>query len=89
MNIRSNPFGNRSRDSAAASLSSWTGNHSERPSSRIPSSRIATCHGSNFRGSVLSQVKVAKTFNADGRTVSYAAGQAVTCYDCHNGPNGD
>jgi NAD-dependent SIR2 family protein deacetylase len=67
----------------------WVSRHQSVAESATARAGCATCHGSNFRGSVLSQVKVAKTFNADGRTVSYAAGQAVTCYDCHNGPNGD
>jgi hypothetical protein len=47
----------------------------------------ATCHGSTYRGTVLSQVKMAKTLTAGSKTVSFKAGQAVTCYDCHNGPN--
>ncbi len=46
------------------------------------------CHGADYRGTVLSQVKMAKSFSADGKTANYVAGQAVTCYDCHNGPNG-
>lgn len=49
----------------------------------------AYCHGADFRGSPLARVKVAKTFRAEGKTVNYAAGQEVTCYDCHNGPRGD
>jgi hypothetical protein len=49
----------------------------------------AYCHGADFRGGPLARVKVAKTFMADGKTVNYAAGQEVTCYDCHNGPSGD
>ena len=42
------------------------------------------CHGSNYRGSVLS-----KTFSA--RTMAgknFPAGHQVSCYDCHNGPGG-
>lgn len=49
----------------------------------------AYCHGADYRGGPLSTVKKARTFNADGKTVSYAAGQKVGCYDCHNGPRGD
>ena len=49
----------------------------------------AYCHGADYRGTVLSQVKVAKTFVADGRSKTYTAGQKVSCYDCHNGPKGD
>ena len=50
----------------------------------------AYCHGADYRGTALSQVKMNKTFSiGDGRTKTYTAGQKVTCYDCHNGPTGD
>jgi hypothetical protein len=50
--------------------------------------QCAYCHGSDFRGSPLAEMKTARTFNiGDGRTRSYAAGQEVGCYDCHNGPH--
>jgi len=45
------------------------------------------CHGADFKGSALSQVKMAKTFSVEGGSKTYAAGQPVGCYDCHNGPN--
>lgn len=47
------------------------------------------CHGSDYRGSVLSKTWAARTLSVEGKTKTYAAGQMVTCYDCHNGPNGD
>ena len=46
----------------------------------------AYCHGSDYRGGPLAQVKVAKTFSTEHGSKSYAAGQNVGCYDCHNGP---
>lgn len=49
----------------------------------------AYCHGADFRGSPLSAIKVAKSFRVEGATKAFAAGHQVTCYDCHNGPNGD
>ncbi len=48
----------------------------------------AYCHGSDFRGSPLSEVKVEKTFRVDGRNKTFKAGDEVGCYDCHNGPGG-
>ena len=49
----------------------------------------AYCHGADYRGSALSESKVARTFNVDdGRTKSFAKGHQFSCYDCHNGPNG-
>lgn len=65
----------------------WVGSHEDFAERNIQA--CAYCHGADFRGSALSKVKVAQTFSADGRRVSYAAGQAVGCYDCHNGPRGD
>ncbi len=52
-------------------------------------SDCAYCHGADFRGSPLSEVKVARDFSVEGRRVSFAVGQQVGCYDCHNGPRGD
>jgi mono/diheme cytochrome c family protein len=49
----------------------------------------AYCHGADYRGGILSTVKAARSFNADGKTVKYTVGQKVTCYDCHDGPKGD
>lgn len=49
----------------------------------------AYCHGADYRGGILSTAKTARSFSAEGRTVRYAAGQKVGCYDCHNGPRGD
>ena len=65
----------------------WVSNHHDLIGSAGGTASCAYCHGANFRGSPLSAVKTAKTFNADGRTVNYVAGQQVSCYDCHNGPN--
>lgn len=47
------------------------------------------CHGSDYKGSALSKTWAARTLNVEGKTKTYAAGQKVSCYDCHNGPNGD
>jgi hypothetical protein len=52
-------------------------------------SACAYCHGADYRGGELSTAKAARSFRVEGRTVSYAAGQKVGCYDCHNGPGGD
>ena len=53
------------------------------------SSSCAYCHGSTYRGSPLSQAKVARTFNAgDAGTKTFPANHQFSCYDCHNGPGG-
>jgi hypothetical protein len=53
-------------------------------------SECAYCHGSDYRGSELSKVKMTKTFKVeDNQTITYTAGQKVGCYDCHDGPSGE
>ena len=69
--------------------SAWVRDHHDLAKSATARASCAYCHGADFRGSFLSEVKTTKTFNAgDGRTVSFTAGQQVGCYNCHNGPTG-
>lgn len=67
--------------------SAWVSGHEDY--AKKNTAACAYCHGADYRGSVLSTVKAARSFNADGKTVNFAAGQKVGCYDCHNGPKGD
>jgi hypothetical protein len=48
-------------------------------------SACAACHGTNYRGTVLSRTAATRSWSS--RTVP--KGTPVGCYDCHNGPNGD
>ena len=65
----------------------WVDKHGDYAESGGPA-QCAYCHGKDYRGSPLAQVKAARTFVTDGgSTRTYAAGQNVGCYDCHNGPN--
>jgi len=64
----------------------WVSQHHDLIGSGGGTQSCAYCHGADFRGSALSAVKVAKSFNVEGRSVTYAEGQQVSCYDCHNGP---
>ncbi len=49
----------------------------------------AYCHGSDYKGSSLSQLLTAKTFSTgDYGTKTFSAGHQISCYDCHNGPTG-
>lgn len=68
--------------------SNWVSQHGDMVSAAGGSATCAYCHGNDYRGSPLAQVKVARTYTIEGgATRSYAAGQNVGCYDCHNGPN--
>jgi hypothetical protein len=64
---------------------SWVSGHEN--AAEAGTAACTYCHGADYRGTALSEVKVAKTFTVEGRTKSFAAGQKVGCYDCHNGPH--
>jgi hypothetical protein len=63
----------------------WVGRHGNFAEGS-GSASCAYCHGSDYRGGPLAQVKVARSYAVEGRSVSFAAGKNVGCYDCHNGP---
>jgi hypothetical protein len=56
---------------------------------RNGSTSCAYCHGSDYRGTPLSEIKTTKTFATEWGNKTFTAGHQVSCYDCHNGPNGD
>ena len=65
----------------------WVDKHGDMVES-AGAAQCAYCHGGDYRGSPLAQVKVARSYAIeDGRTRTYAAGQNVGCYDCHDGPH--
>jgi len=50
--------------------------------------QCATCHGTDYRGTFLSQTADAGSFNANEFGMkTYSKGDRVSCYDCHNGPH--
>ncbi len=63
----------------------WVSGHGDRVES-TGAAACAYCHGRDYRGTALSQVKVARSFSTEHGLRTFAAGQAVGCYDCHNGP---
>ena len=49
----------------------------------------AVCHGSDYRGTYLSKTFSARSFDTDDYGVkNFDKGHMVSCYDCHNGPDG-
>ena len=69
--------------------SAWVFSHGDL--AKYDKSKCETCHGSNYRGTVLSKVAAFRKFNVNLSTKTtkyYSAGDKVSCYDCHNGPNG-
>ena len=62
---------------------SWVSNHQD--VAERGHAQCKVCHGSDYRGSVLSKMFTDRTLA--GR--NFAKGHQVSCYDCHDGPNGD
>jgi hypothetical protein len=52
-------------------------------------STCAYCHGADYKGTYLSEVRKAKSFSTENGTVSFVPGQRIGCYECHNGPDGE
>ncbi len=66
----------------------WVDKHKR--SAKNNQTSCQSCHGTDYRGSELSKTFSARTFDADEYgTKKYAAGDKVSCYDCHNGPDGE
>ena len=47
------------------------------------------CHGTDYRGTVLSYSKADRVFSTRYGTRTFWAGFQIGCYACHNGPNSD
>ncbi len=65
----------------------WVKGHED--AAKRDRSGCAYCHGTDYKGSYLSEVRKAKAFTVEGRTVSFVPGQRIGCYECHNGPTGE
>ncbi len=63
----------------------WVNSHENYAKTTTARKSCAECHGSDYRGSELSKIKIAKSFTAERTTKTYKAGDKVGCYDCHNG----
>jgi mono/diheme cytochrome c family protein len=51
--------------------------------------KCAYCHGPNYTGLFLSKIPTARTFTVeDSKQKTFPAGHLMSCYDCHNGPQG-
>ncbi len=59
----------------------WVDKHQEAARNNVTQCR--QCHGLEYRGTFLS-----KTFDKRNLIKTYKKGEMVSCYDCHNGPDG-
>ena len=65
----------------------WVRNHED--VAERNSAQCKTCHGQDYRGSVLSKTFSNRSFSTEWGTKNFASGHEISCYDCHNGPSGD
>jgi len=65
----------------------WVSKHGD--AAEHDATACTTCHGSDYRGGFLSKTSMARSFKVEDKSKTYATGQQVGCYDCHNGPDGD
>jgi hypothetical protein len=63
--------------------SSWVSQHQDVADSS-GATQCQTCHGTDYRGTILSKTKTDRTLA--GR--AFPAGTIIGCYSCHNGPGG-
>ncbi|HLP09012.1 MAG TPA: Ig-like domain-containing protein [Opitutaceae bacterium] len=70
---------------------SWVSGHPDQmPNHDASGCRV--CHGTDYKGTVLSRAKTNRSFNVGaerGGMRAFWAGQQVGCYECHNGAKGD
>ena len=65
----------------------WLGPHQSAAHSNVASCQA--CHGTDYRGTVLSRAFTNRSFSTEHGTIQVAAGTKVGCYTCHNGPSGE
>jgi PKD repeat protein len=64
--------------------SDWVSNHHDLIQGNY--AQCQTCHGTDYRGTVLSRSQKNRTWNVFGGTISFNRGDIIGCYTCHQGP---
>ena len=65
----------------------WVDKHED--AAERDAGQCRTCHGADYRGTVLSAAKTARTFKTEWGTKKFAKGTPIGCFQCHNGPRGE
>jgi hypothetical protein len=68
----------------------WATNHGDLFEGTPPAAtrqQCQVCHGTTYRGTVLSRAQNTRTFSTKFGSRTFWRGQQVGCYDCHNGAN--
>ncbi|MGB4859365.1 MAG: Ig-like domain-containing protein [Dokdonella sp.] len=66
---------------------SWIHDHKDAANGSAQACRA--CHGSDYRGTVLSYSKADRTLSTDFGSKHFWPGFRIGCYNCHNGPSND
>jgi ferredoxin len=66
---------------------SWVSQHHDLVES-VGAAQCQACHGTDYRGTVLSRAQSDRTLSAFG-TLTLFRGAIIGCYTCHNGPGDD
>lgn len=68
----------------------WVDNHPDlMEGGSVTRAQCQACHGSSYRGTVLSKAQTARTVSSKFGNRNYWRGQQVSCYDCHNGASSE
>ena len=65
----------------------WAGGHAD--SAEGNTGQCATCHGADYRGTVLSRSLGNRTMSTGFGTRTFWRGFQIGCYTCHNGPGSE
>ena len=66
---------------------SWVSAHQDVAENNAAQCKV--CHGNNYRGSALSEMFTTRTLSIEHGKKTLTKDHQVSCYDCHNGPNGE
>ena len=66
---------------------SWVKEHGD--AAEHNTAQCTACHGKDYRGTPLSETWTDRSFSTEWGTKNFAKDHQISCYDCHNGPNGD
>ncbi len=66
---------------------SWVEGHED--AAENDPAQCKACHGDDYRGSALSKTWTDRSFATEWGQKEFSKGHKVSCYDCHDGPDGD
>lgn len=68
---------------------SWARDHADYVEDSGGPGQCRTCHGTDYKGTVLSRMQADRTLATEYGSRTLKRGMTVSCYLCHNGPNSE